>query len=382
MGAAPAAPAHVDATPRSSGHVPALDGLRGVAVLLVIGMHIGLAALPGGQVGVLLFFSLSGFLITLLLLQDVGTGAQGTLRRFYARRALRLLPAWAAMVAACAGLALIWPTMERAPETLQGLPMVLVQAGNWVRAFQGSGSLGMLDHTWSLAVEEQFYLVWPVVLLLVLRLTGRLWPVAAVAVAGCCAAMVARLSVDGVDEEALSRVYNGTDTQADHLLLGCALAVVVTAAGHRGSLPVLRAALTRLALPAALFLAAIVVTLPFEDAEPAYRLALAGIAVASAVLVGAAYLSDGGRVAPLLGAPWLRWTGARSYGLYLWHYPVILLVSATGLVPYTRPKQVLEVALSFTVAALSYRWIEQPFLRRRERFRAATRAAREPVGVG
>ncbi len=361
-------------------HVPALDGLRGVAVLLVVGLHVGLAVLPGGQVGVLLFFSLSGFLITSLLLEDLRGDRTGALRRFYARRALRLLPAWLAVVATCGLLAWMWPAMDRAEATLDGLPMVLLHLGNWVRAFEGSGSLGVLDHTWSLAVEEQFYLVWPLVLLLVLRMTGRLWAVAAVAGAGCGAALATRLAVDGTGTDALSRVYNGTDTQADHLMLGCALAVLVVIARERDGLPRLRTVLTALAVPAAAFLAALTVFFPFEYASTSYRLSLSAVALASAVVVGAAALSDEGRVAQLLGVSWLRWVGVRSYGLYLWHYPVILVVTSTRLVPYTLPKQVLEVALSCAVVALSYRWVEQPFLRRRERFRDPSRVG-DTTGV-
>ncbi|SFF61388.1 acyltransferase family protein [Blastococcus tunisiensis] len=348
------------------GYVPALDGLRGIAVLLVLGLHIGLAVLPGGQVGVFLFFSLSGFLITLLLLDGSHGNVWEILRRFYVRRALRLLPAWFVVVASCVVVALMWPSMDRAPATLEGLPMVLVHLGNWVRALEGSGSLGMLDHTWSLAVEEQFYLVWPIVLLLVLRATGRIWAAAAVAGLGCISAVAARFAVDGDGEAALTRIYNGTDTQADHLLLGCVLAVVVVLLRERDGLDRLRTVLTWLAVPAALFLAAVVLVFPFAGAGTPYRVALTGVAVASAVVVGAAYLSGQGRIARVLTAPWLRWVGVRSYGLYLWHYPVILVVTAADVVPFTLPKQVLEVALSVAMAAASYRWIEAPFLRRRE----------------
>ncbi|RZU34131.1 peptidoglycan/LPS O-acetylase OafA/YrhL [Blastococcus saxobsidens] len=355
---------------RPLAHVPALDGLRGVAVMLVMGLHVGLAVVPGGQVGVLIFFSLSGFLITQLLLDDLRGQRQRVLRRFYARRALRLVPAWLSVVVACGVLAWLWPEMERAEATIDGLPMVLLHLGNWSRAFEGAGSLGVLDHTWSLAVEEQFYLVWPFVLLLVLRLTRRMWVVAAVAGTGCCAALAARMAVDGVGAGALDRVYNGTDTQADHLMLGCALAVVVTLARERGGVPQLRAVLTRLAAPAAIFLAALTVVFPFEGASVGYRLTLSAVAVASAVLVGAAYLSGAGCIAQVLGAAWLRWAGVRSYGLYLWHYPVIAVVTSTGLVPFTLPKQVIEVALSLAVAAASYRWVEQPFLRRKKGCRA------------
>jgi peptidoglycan/LPS O-acetylase OafA/YrhL len=341
----------------------------------VLGLHIGLAALPGGQVGVFLFFSLSGFLITLLVLDGSHGSVWGVLRWFYARRALRLLPAWFVVLASSVVVALMWPSMDRAAATIDGLPMVLLQLGNWVRAFEGSGSLGMLDHTWSLAVEEQFYLVWPVVLLLVLRATGRIWAVAAVAGLGGVSAVAARFAVEGTGEPALTRLYNGTDTQADPLLLGCLLAVIVVHVRERGVLERLRTVLTWLAVPAAMFLAAVVLVFPFDGAGTPYRIALTAVAVASAVIVGATYLSGQGRIARALTAPWLRWVGMRSYGLYLWHYPVILVVTAADVVSFTLPKQVLEVALSVAVAAASYRWIEAPFLRRRERFPGRNRAA-------
>ena len=354
-------------------YAPGLDGLRGLAVLAVVAYHLELPFAPrGGAVGVTLFFTLSGYLITTLLLREVDAGGGVRLGHFYARRALRLLPALLLVVAAVAAYARWWAPPASARTNLDALPAVVFYVANWYRAFEGFESLGLLEHTWTLAVEEQFYLLWPPVLLLVLAVAGRSmvsWrrSLLAVALVGSVAPLLVRLAVWEGLEPSAARVLNGTDTAADPLMMGCALATGIALLGGldgagRGARRLRRALQVAVWPAGALLLADAVLRLDGRDPERVPITLLWGptlIGLAGTAVVGWTVL----RSPALLSWRPLRAVGIVSYGLYLWHYPVIRLLHEQLPGEWGAGQQLLALALSALATTLSYQLVERPVLR-------------------
>jgi peptidoglycan/LPS O-acetylase OafA/YrhL len=371
-------------------HQPGLDGLRGLAVLAVIGYHAGVPFLPrGGAIGVTLFFVLSGYLITTLLLREIAVSSRVRLANFYARRALRLFPALLLVVAVVVAYALWFAPAGRGDRHLTAVPYVLLYVGNWYRAFQGFDSLGPLDHTWSLSVEEQFYLLWPPVIVAVLltarvrrRWRGRLL---AVALAGSVLPLLVRFLLWDGPAASGARVYNGTDTAVDPLMMGCALALCLDLAAGPGAARLRR--VLRLAFgPAVVLLVADAVFRLGGHTQGAVTFDLLWgptvFGLASAVVVGHAVLRS---PAVLRWRP-LQAVGLISYGLYLWHYPALRIAAAHSDDGHASAAgKLLAVVLAFLAAGLSYAFLERPLLRLKRYFPAGgtTRSAApaEPLAV-
>ena len=326
------------------GRRPALDGVRGIAILLVVASHLALPGMEGaGAIGVTVFFALSGFLITGLLLAEHDRTGRIHLRAFYARRARRLLPALVVTTAATVAVSgFFGPWFFEWRDLLP----VLLYFGNWVEAIPGV-DLGVLGGTWSLAVEEQFYMLWPLVLIWALTMGRRtvLWT------AGVLAALSLAVHIQLLASGASSdRIYYASDTVAFGLLVG---ALLVTWLGrrpiHSGS-----------GLVAAGALAALVWLGTWPNAE-AHTVAPIFAALVTAALIFAA---TGRSRVHWLEARWLRWFGQRSYGIYLIHgTPAGLLRDHTSL-PWP-VIVVLVLPVSLLVAEASYRWIERPVMDRR-----------------
>jgi peptidoglycan/LPS O-acetylase OafA/YrhL len=366
---------------------PGLDGLRGLAVIAVIAFHEQLSAFPGGFLGVDVFFVLSGYLITDLLTAQWNRHGRLDLRGFWARRARRLLPALAVMlVVVTAATAVIEPAQLAALRS--ALLAAVTYSSNWWQAlahhsyFTQFGPPPPLQHLWSLAIEEQFYLVWPLLLIVILKTcrSRRLQAGLAWSGAALSALAMVLVYVPGADP---SRVYYGTDTHASALFIGSALALTwpLRRLGTLGSLETPGTDRTR--IPDALGVAGIAVLAwamgHFAGTDrvlyPA-GLLIAALAAGAVVLAAA----SPGLVGWALGRSVLRWTGVRSYGIYLWHWPVIAL--ATAAFPQQRPANWIwlpEAALSVGLAAASWRWIEEPIIR--DGFRPTVRA-RSRVVVG
>jgi peptidoglycan/LPS O-acetylase OafA/YrhL len=347
--------------------------VRGLAVLSILVFHTGATWFAGGGIGVDVFFVLSGFLITGLLLDERQRLRRIRLGAFYARRALRLLPALALVLA----FLILWSFVggfadQQADELRRGVLFTAVYAANLQVAFLGELSpFSLTAHMWSLSIEEQFYLVWPVVLAVLLwrRIPLRTVLVAVLVAAAGVALWRAYLWSGPADVE---RVYYGPDTRADALLIGGALALVVALRGLPRA-PVLAAL-------GGLFLA---VQVRFDTHlgsfgyEGGYLLtALA----AAAVLAGVVGATDG-RPARLLGWRPLVAVGRISYGLYLWHWPIYLILNPARLDLSWLPLQVVRLTVTFAVAALSFVLLEQPALRLGARFRPATTGAPHSTGV-
>jgi peptidoglycan/LPS O-acetylase OafA/YrhL len=353
------------------GYRPALDGIRGMAVLAVMLYHFGAPSVQGGFLGVDAFFVLSGFLITSLLLEEWSGGGSIDFARFYMKRALRLLPALFAMLLAVAVVALTVAPADLRAAIWRGVLWTLLYAANWQKFFS-TASVGMLGHTWSLSIEEQFYVLWPPLLFVLLRRGVGLRPLLAIAAAGAAASagLRALLMLGGLNTtEAL---YNGLHTRLDSLLIGCAAALLL-ATGYAPwpQWPRWARLGAGLALPLGLCVPFAVARL---DAARMYYFGLALFACAVAGLILG--LATDQIASPILEWRPLVWIGARSYGLYLWHIPVHDTLSLFGVRNWPLlPAAALYMSVSLLLAAASFHCIEAPALSLKRRLAPSRRRA-------
>ena len=360
---------------RRMAYLPGLDGLRALAVGAVLLSHSALGWPRGGFLGVEIFFVISGFIITRgLLLEREQQGGLG-LRGFWLRRVRRLLPALGVLCLAVLAYALAFAP-DRVAELRGDLPAALGFVTNWhmIREaesyFGGFEEPSLVRHLWSLAVEEQYYLIWPLVLLAatqVFRPTAGTDGVAryrGLAVCFALAALAAAvamavLHVGGSDP---MRLYYGTDTRATGLLLGATLACLwAPGLGTAYSLPTPSPGRRLDLLGAAGGVLLLSLLLFMDDGQALlYRggFALTGLATLALIV---ATTREGTHAARLAGGRVPRWIGQRSYGLYLWHWPVMLIVAPSGLAAGAAPLvMLLQVAIVTAAAEASYRWVEMP----------------------
>ena len=361
------------------GYLPALDGLRAVAVGLVIAYHLGWSRVAGGYIGVEVFFVLSGWLVCALLVNEHQRTGGIRFGAFWLRRARRLLPAVVVVIAATLVLSSL-AQPDRLAQLRGDAVAALEYRLNWHfifdqrSYFEAASGPSALEHLWSLSIEEQFYLVFPLLCGLVLVKLRRRRAVL-VALGGAVAATALRYALYHPGADA-SRVYFGTDTRAAGLLAGVALGLFWTPNRLRRQTD--RAfvrALDAVALGAAAVVGWYAFTLTDRDAT-AFRGGFTAVDLATLALVAVAVYPAPTATAGVLSARPLRWVGARSYGIYLIHWPVIvLLAAAPGQQPEPLPRTAAMVVLTLVLAGLSYRYVEQPI--RRHGFRASVRAAGE-----
>lgn len=355
---------------RSQRYMPGLDGLRALAVLAVVAFHLGLGWAPGGLLGVGVFFTLSGYLITDILLSQLARRGAIRLGRFWLARARRLLPALFLMLV----VVLAWVTLfgpAQPPSFRDSVVAAALYVSNWwlifehVSYFADFGPPAPLNHLWSLAVEEQFYIVWPFLLLLGARLIpdsrrpSGVRPRLAAATAGL--ALASALAMAVLYEPSLdpSRVYYGTDTRACELLVGAALAMVWPSRSLKRNISPGARRLLDGAGVVGLLAIGLMVWRTTQFSPFLYQGGFALLAVATALVV-AALAHPSCRLGVALGWGPLRWIGVRSYGIYLWHYPIIALTGPPGIDGPDLLRDLLQAAAILLVAALSWRYVEEP----------------------
>lgn len=427
-------------------HVPALDGLRAVAVLGVLLYHGGAPLSGGGFLGVNIFFVLSGFLITTLLVGEWGRQATIGLGRFWARRARRLLPALVLMLGCVVVVAYFISGGSSSSALRLDTFASLFYVANWhfiavgSNYFSATGHPSLLEHTWSLAIEEQFYLVWPPLVLGLLtvgrrlRPSRRLWPVMGAAVGGAVAsaAVMRLLYLHGAS---LTRIYEGTDTRSQDILVGAALAVgmalwaerrkqkpqrvpelgfgrvhpsggtvgLVPAPAHRrdvhrrrgrGNRPIEAWAVdsrwAHVGIDGAgwLCLAGLLALWARLDGPGGglFSGGEFGVAVMVAVVIFAVVTTPSTTLARVLATPVLRYIGVISYGIYLWHFPLFTWMDASRLHLMGLPLLAVRLAATVALAAASYHLVELPIRQRRffswDEWRVWLATAGTVIGVG
>ena len=355
-------------TPRGIRYIPAIDGLRAVAVIAVMLYHLGFTWIPGGFLGVDLFFVISGYVITRLLLDSIQRSGGLDLRAFYKARIRRLFPPLVFMIFVTIIYISIW-----APETMRRFisdsPFALLGGMNWWLVFRQTDYFDtisrppLLQHTWSLGVEAQFYLIWPLILLLVLRQFGKAKiPGAALIIAAFSgiALLLVSYEVDAANTSQVSHVYFGTDTHSIGLFLGAALAVSWVPQN-------LQEQVNRRAqdfidgIGVIGFVGLLGVFLLVNESDPTlYKLAfpLAGI-FGCAILPSIVHPAS--RFAPILSSRVAVWIGERSYAIYLWHWVVFQVTRpAVDLEGSTWALYALRILVVFALADISLRLVELP----------------------
>lgn len=357
------------AAQRGVRYIPAIYGLRAVAVIAVMLYHLGVPWIPGGFLGVDLFFVISGYVITRLLLDSIHRSGGLDLRAFYKSRLRRLLPPLAFMIVTTTLFIGVW-----APDTIKRLltdtPFALTGMMNWWLVFkqqdyfESIGRPPLLQHTWSLAVEAQFYLIWPLILLLVLRQLGRrVIPVAAltIAIGSGIALLLVSLRIDSSSSQSVSHVYFGTDTHSIGLFLGAALAVNWIPQNLKVDIAK-RAQDVIDAIGVFGFLGILTCFLFIDESNPTlYKIAfpLAGIFGCAIIM---SIVHPASRFAPLLQGKAILWIGERSYAIYLWHWIVFQVTRpSVDLAGASWALYALRVLIVFALADISLRWVELPF---------------------
>ena len=350
-------------------HISSIDGLRAIAVAAVVLYHLGISWIPGGFLGVDLFFVISGYVITRLILDSINQSSALDLRAFYAARLRRIYPGFIFMVICTIIFIGVWAP-EAIKRFLTDLPYALTGSINWYLVarnqdyFETIGRPPLLQHTWSLAVELQFYLIWPIILLTVLKYFGKknVARIAlAIAIISGVTLFIVSLSLDQANAQQISHIYFGTDTHSLGLFLGSALAVSWIPQN-------LSAAITKRAQDVidgigVVGLLGLISVFLFIDQSNAnlYRIAfpLAGI---FGCLVIISLVHPASRFAPIISTAPFRWVGQRSYGIYIWHWVIFQVTRpSVDLSGQTWALYLARVLLVLALADISLRWVEIPF---------------------
>jgi peptidoglycan/LPS O-acetylase OafA/YrhL len=350
-------------------HIASIDGLRAIAVTAVVLYHLGISWIPGGFLGVDLFFVISGYVITRLILDSINQSSALDLRAFYAARLRRIYPGFIFMVICTIIFIGVWAP-EAIKRFLVDLPYAITGTINWFLVarhqdyFEAIGRPPLLQHTWSLAVELQFYLIWPIILLTILKYFGKK-NIARIAlviamVSGITLFFVS-LRLDQANAQQISHIYFGTDTHSLGLFLGSALAV--SWIPQNLSADIAKRAQDVVDGIGVVGLLGLISTFLFIDEANAslYRIAfpLAGI---FGCLVIISLVHPASRFAPIISTAPFRWVGQRSYGIYIWHWVIFQMTRpSVDLTGQSWALYLARVLLVLALADISLRWVEIPF---------------------
>ncbi len=343
-------------------YVPALDGLRAIAVMLVFSLHLDVPEFPGGNLGVDIFFALSGYLITSLLLREFDVTGSISLKRFYIRRILRLFPALLFILAVySAGTMIFYPNWH---DHLVAVLSALFYVSNWMIAFNwGPFGLMGLMHTWSLAVEEQFYLIWPPLLVLGLR-TLRFSRLLVLTALTACLSIAWRLYLQSKGAS-VDRLYCGFDTRLDCLAVGCIAALIMS----RGLVPKRATDILALNWLQALILTSFILFAAIFHSESPFMLGIGHTLVAAATccLICGLLNGEDSPVNRFLSLPPMVFVGKLSYAIYLWHHPVLILLRSRAHLGGWK-LFIAAVVITGAASVFSYYFVELRFLRLKEKF--------------
>ena len=354
---------------KSTRHISSIDGLRAIAVTAVVLYHLGISWIPGGFLGVDLFFVISGYVITRLILDSINQSSALDLRAFYAARIRRIYPGFLFMVISTIIFIGVWAP-EAIKRFLSDLPYALSGTINWALVarnqdyFETIGRPPLLQHTWSLAVELQFYLIWPIILLTVLKYFGkkniaRIALIIAI-ISGTLLFLVS-LQLDQANSAKVSHIYFGTDTHSLGLFLGSALAV--SWIPQNLSANITRRAQDVIDGIGVVGLLGLISTFLFIDESNAslYQIAFP-LAAIFGCLVIISLVHPASRFAPIISTPPFRWIGQRSYGIYIWHWVIFQVTRpSVDLSGETWALYLARVLLVLALADISLRWVEIPF---------------------
>jgi peptidoglycan/LPS O-acetylase OafA/YrhL len=350
-------------------HIASIDGLRAIAVTAVVLYHLGISWIPGGFLGVDLFFVISGYVITRLILDSINQSSALDLREFYAARLRRIYPAFIFMVVCIIIFIGVWAP-EAIKRFLSDLPYALTGSINWLLVarhqdyFEAIGRPPLLQHTWSLAVELQFYLIWPIILLTVLKYFGKknIARIALlIAIISGVTLFLVSLQLDQSNAQQVSHIYFGTDTHSLGLFLGSALAV--SWIPQNLSADIEKRAQDVIDAIGVIGLLGLIAAFLFIDEANAslYRIAfpLAGI---FGCLVIISLVHPASRFAPLISSAPFKWVGQRSYGIYIWHWVIFQVTRpSVDLTGQSWALYLARVLLVLALADISLRWVEIPF---------------------
>jgi peptidoglycan/LPS O-acetylase OafA/YrhL len=350
-------------------HISSIDGLRAIAVTAVVLYHLGISWIPGGFLGVDLFFVISGYVITRLILDSINQSSALDLREFYAARLRRIYPAFIFMVVCIIIFVGVWAP-EAIKRFLSDLPYALTGTINWFLVarhqdyFETIGRPPLLQHTWSLAVELQFYLIWPIILLTILKYFGKknIARIALlIAIISGVTLFLVSLRLDQSNAQQVSHIYFGTDTHSLGLFLGSALAVSWIPQNLSADIEK-RAQDVVDAIGVVGLLGLIAAFLFIDEANASlYRIAfpLAGI---FGCLVIISLVHPASRFAPVISSAPFRWIGQRSYGIYIWHWVIFQVTRpSVDLTGQSWALYLARVLLVLALADISLRWVEIPF---------------------
>jgi peptidoglycan/LPS O-acetylase OafA/YrhL len=351
-----------------NGHVTALDGMRGIAVLLVLLFHFKIGPFRGGFVGVTVFFTLSGFLICSRTLTEVGRSGGFAVKDFFERRIRRLAPAAIVCILAVVIATNLIGTHEQRSSITGDAIAALANVANWRFLVNGTSYADLfaapspLNHFWSLAIEEQFYLFFPVVVWLLLKLPSRARAISVALVVSVALEWSAHAASSA---DSYNRFYYGTDARMSELLIGVIAALSLSYWRIPLHRPAGRQRFTVTLLAAAALTAIVIGAITYRNGALSYEHGGAVLmALATAVLIIGGLEGSNG-VARLLSARWLVWVGKVSYGAYLYHWPIFALSGKHWGPLHGLSLGLTQLTLSLLLAGLSYRFLESPIQRRR-----------------